>query len=76
MLINLYCFRKIKGKFKGIMTNFKSQNSNQEEKDFTLVEHEGLFDEYLEMGNLCINFLIFLFFLIILIIFKFYNLDF
>ncbi len=58
------------------MTNFKSQNSNQEEKDFTLVEHEGLFDEYLEMGNLNINFLIFLLFLTILIISKFYNLDF
>ncbi len=40
---------KLKGKIKLIINNFKTSRS-QMESDFKLVEHEGLFEEYLEMG--------------------------
>jgi hypothetical protein len=41
--------RKLKSKIKSIFINFKMAKT-QIENDFELVQHGGLFDEYLEMG--------------------------
>lgn len=41
--------RKLKGKIKRLIINFKTSQT-QTESDFILVPHEGLFEEYLEMG--------------------------